>query len=118
MPERRFDPQRLGADGEDVVARWYVERGYRVLARNWRCTAGELDLVLARGDTVVVCEVKTRSSYRFGSPFEAVGRDKQRRLRRLGSLWLSTEAPFRPRHVRYDVAAVVSRRVEVIEDAL
>lgn len=118
MGARRFDHRRLGVDGEDVVARWYTDRGYQVLARNWRCELGELDLVLARGDTVVICEVKTRSSDRFGSPFDAVGHAKQRRLRRLGGRWLVTEAPFRPARVRYDVAAVVSRRVEVIEDAL
>ena len=118
MDAARFDPRRLGADGEDVVARWYLERGYRVLARNWRCAEGELDLILARGSTVVVCEVKTRSSTRFGSPFEAVGRDKQRRLRRLVGIWLAEAAPFRPDEVRVDVAAVISRRVEVIEGAL
>ncbi len=89
-----------------------------MLARNWRCRQGELDLVLAMGRTVVVCEVKTRSSSRFGSPFEAVDAAKQRRLRRLGAEWVATCAPFRPSRVRYDVAAVVSRRVEVIEDAL
>jgi putative endonuclease len=118
MAAARFDPRRLGADGEDVVARWYTERGYVVLARNWRCRDGELDLVLARERTVVVCEVKTRSSLRYGSPFEAVDAAKQRRLRRLGAQWVATCAPFRPTRVRYDVAAVISRRVEVIEDAL
>lgn len=118
MGSQRFDPRRLGADGEDVVARWYVERGYSVLARNWRCSEGELDLILARGDTVVVCEVKTRASTRFGSPFEAVGRDKQRRLRRLTARWLAENASLRPQEVRIDVAAVVSRRVEVIEGAV
>ncbi len=118
MSGRRFDPQRLGADGEDVAARWYVERGYRVLARNWRCSDGELDLVMARGRTVVICEVKTRSSLRFGSPFEAVGRAKQQRLRRLGARWLREAAPFRPVEVRYDVAGIVGRRIEVIEGAL
>lgn len=116
MVGRRFDPQRLGADGEDVAARWYVDRGYRVLARNWRCREGELDLVLGRGSLVVICEVKTRSSERFGSPFEAVGPAKQRRLRRLGARWLSESCPGRV-EVRFDVAGVVGRRVEVIEQA-
>jgi putative endonuclease len=116
MAGSRFDPLILGRDGEDVVARWYEARDYRVLARNWRCSDGELDLVLGRGDTVVVCEVKTRSSDRFGSPFDAVDHRKQRRLRRLAARWLQ-ESPLRPAIVRFDVAGVVSRRVEVIEDA-
>lgn len=117
MSEERFDPRRLGTDGEQAAARWYAARGYTVLARNWRCREGELDLVLEKDLTVVFCEVKTRTSDRFGSPFEAVGPAKQRRLRQLAARWLRDEAPFRPRSVRFDVAGVVSRRVVVIEAA-
>lgn len=117
VPDPRFDPRRLGADGEDVVARWYLDRGYAVLDRNWRCRAGELDLVLASGRDVVICEVKTRSGDRFGTPFEAVGRAKQVRLRRLAAQWLAEAAPFRPASVRFDVAGVMGRRVRVIESA-
>ncbi len=116
MVRSGFDPSKLGRDGEDVVARWYEERGYRIVARNWRCSDGELDLVLVRGDTAVVCEVKTRSTDRFGSPFDAVDHRKQRRLRRLAARWLQ-EASIRPAAVRFDVAGVMSRRVAVIEDA-
>lgn len=114
---RRHDHLRLGAHGEGLVARRYELDGYRVLARNWRCPVGELDLVLARGALVVVCEVKTRSSARFGSGLEAVDRAKQRRLRRLAALWVATEAPFRPESVRIDVAAVTGGRVEVVHGA-
>lgn len=118
MPASRFDPKRLGAHGEELAARWYVARGFEVLARNWRCDEGELDLVLGRDGLVVVCEVKTRSSTRFGSPFEAVGPAKQRRLRRLGGRWLREAAPVRPTEVRYDVVGIVGGRIEVIEGAL
>ncbi|MFZ4516814.1 MAG: YraN family protein [Microthrixaceae bacterium] len=114
---RRHDHLRLGAHGEALVARRYEREGYRVLARNWRCAVGELDLVLARGDLVVVCEVKTRASARFGSGLEAVGPDKQRRLRRLAAIWVATAAPFRPGSVRIDVAAVTAGRLEVVEGA-
>lgn len=116
--DARFDRARLGAHGEQLAAEWYVARGYRVLARNWRCRDGEVDLVLARGTTVVVCEVKTRSGDRHGSPFEAVTAAKARRLRRLAARWVSECAPFRPDTVRVDVAGVIGRRVEVIEGAL
>lgn len=117
MGERRFDHRRLGAHGEDLALAWYLERGYRLLARNWTCPEGELDLILARGTTVVVCEVKTRSSDRFGSPAEAVGFDKQRRVRRLAARWLATEAPRGPRDLRFDVAAVTGRSVVVVRAA-
>ncbi|MBB4933546.1 putative endonuclease [Lipingzhangella halophila] len=78
----------LGRHGEDLAAA-YLERraGMCVLARNWRCAAGELDIVARAGGTLVVAEVKTRASLRFGSPFEAVTPRKRQRLRRLARLW-------------------------------
>lgn len=118
MAERRYDPLRLGAYGEQTVANWYSERGYEVIARNWRCRFGELDLILSKGREVVICEVKTRTSNRFGTPFEAVGRTKQQRLRKLAAIWLREAAPFRPASVRFDVAAVIGRKVEVRESVL
>ena len=115
--ERAFDPRRLGADGEQVVAEWYRSHGYDVVGQNWRCAEGELDLVLEGPDGgVVICEVKTRSGTRFGTPFDAVGPRKQARLRRLAARWLR-EHPVPPREVRFDVAGVIGRRVEVIEAA-
>ena len=57
----RTDPRReRGGTGEDAALAVYVRRGYRLVARNWRCKLGELDLVLVRGDTLVFCEVKAR----------------------------------------------------------
>ncbi len=106
----------LGIAGEDLAGAWYERRGYEVLARNWRCRRGELDLVLRRGATVVFCEVKTRSSLAFGSPFDAVTFDKRRRLRSLAAAWLE-ETGTRAPELRFDVAGVVDGTVEVIEAA-
>ncbi len=114
--------QRLatGAAGEERAARWYDQHGYDVVARNWRCKEGELDLVAVRrrDALVVICEVKTRSSDRFGTAAEAVGWDKQRRLRVLAARWLADPAaPARHRGVRFDVACIQAGRLEVIEAA-
>jgi putative endonuclease len=106
----------LGAGGEDAVAAWYVEQGYEVVARNWRCRAGELDLILRRGRTFVFCEVKTRSSDAFGAPVESVTRDKQVRVRHLAARWLE-DAPLRPTDIRFDVASVLRGEIEVLEGA-
>lgn len=106
----------LGARGEALTARWYEARGYTVVARNWRCREGEIDLVLARGRTVVICEVKTRSSNAYGSPFEAVTHTKQQRLRRLALRWLD-ESGARAAQLRFDVAAVMGNEVDVLESA-
>jgi putative endonuclease len=122
MEARRLgDPRRrLGTSGEDAVSRWYEERGYTVVSRNWRVREGELDLVLQRGRTLVFCEVKTRRGDAFGTPFEAVTVTKQRRLRTLAVRWLS-EHHVRAGELRFDVAAVRMRgavhEIEVIEAA-
>ncbi len=118
MSERRYDRKQLGAYGERLVADWYRSRGYQVLAQNWRCSAGEVDLILAKEREVVICEVKTRTSARFGSTFDAVGAAKQIRLRKLAAIWLKEEAPFRPSTVRFDVAGVTGRNIEVRESVL
>jgi putative endonuclease len=107
----------LGISGEDAVAAWYEARGYEVLARNWRCREGELDLIVRDGRLFVFCEVKTRTTDAFGLPQEAVTRTKQQRLRRLAARWLEDDAPLRPREIRFDVAAVLGGQIEVLEGA-
>jgi putative endonuclease len=112
------DPRRaLGSYGEDCIADWYETEGYRVVARNWRVRAGELDLVVIRGKDLVFCEVKTRSSRRFGSPFEAVTPTKQRRIRGLALQFLDDNPRYRGSRLRFDVAAVEPGSVEVMEAA-
>ena len=108
--------QRLGARGELLAAAWYTARGYEVLDRNWRCSGGEIDLVLRNGQTLVVCEVKTRSSLLYGSPAEAVTGAKRVRLRRLAARWIMEHDVHAP-NVRFDVAAVLDEHVEVIPGA-
>ena len=106
----------LGATGEDLAAAWYVERGCEVVARNWRCRDGELDLVVRDGRTIVFCEVKARSSLAFGSPLEAVTHTKRRRLRLLAARWLEGAA-VRPARIRFDVIGVLDGDVEVVQGA-
>ena len=106
----------LEIEGEDRAAAWYLQRGYRVLDRNWRCRDGELDLVVATGRTVVFCEVKARSSDAFGAAVEAVGPGKRARIRGLAARWLE-DAPFRPLGIRFDVVAITAGELEVVEGA-
>jgi putative endonuclease len=78
----------LGQQGEQVAAQFLIEAGLTVLGRNWRCADGEIDIIALDGRTLVICEVKTRSDVRFGTPLEAVTRAKARRLRRLAVAWV------------------------------
>ena len=99
------------------MVRWYRRRGFQILDRNWRCSRGELDVIVQRGSVVAVCEVKTRSSLAYGFPAEAVGPDKQRRIRRLTAQWLSEQEQGGAVQIRFDVAEVVGREIRVIESA-
>ena len=77
---------------------------------------GELDVVARRGSTIVVCEVKARSSGAWGSPWEAMTPLKQSRVRRAGAVFVGT-LNERGLRVRYDVAAVTGVELEIMEDA-
>lgn len=99
----------LGDLGERIAARHLTAQGLTVLDRNWRCAAGEIDIVALDGATLVVCEVKTRSSTRFGTPLEAITAQKSCRLHRLGWLWVRAH-DVRCDAVRVDVVAIIRRR--------
>jgi putative endonuclease len=99
----------LGRRGEDVAAEWLEAQGMRVLERNWRCPAGEIDLVALDGDDVVVVEVKTRSGTGYGHALESVTAAKLARLRRLAAAW-SRAHPGRGRGLRIDVVGITVER--------
>lgn len=101
--------QALGQYGESLAARHLTGLGMVVLDHNWRCRAGEIDLVLRDGPVLVICEVKTRSSTMCGSPLEAVTATKVERLRRLAAHWLEAH-PLRTPEVRIDMVGVLRQR--------
>jgi putative endonuclease len=104
--DARTQGQKLGAWGEQLAARHLIGEGMVLLDRNWRGSAGELDLVLRDGSTLVVCEVKTRSSTGWGEPLEAVGRRKAETLRRVAAQWMATHGVRAP-DVRIDLVGVL-----------
>ncbi len=106
----------LGRFGESQAASYYRAKGYAVLAQNWRCPAGEIDLVCARGRTLVICEVKARARTATGHPLEAVTRGKQLRLRRVAAAYLVGQTASWD-EIRFDVAAVLGGSLHVVEDA-
>jgi putative endonuclease len=111
---------RVGRRGEDAAAAAYAARGFRVVARNWRCPLGEVDLVVEREGLLVFCEVKARSGTAFGGGFEAVTAAKRRKLRALAEVFLAGRDPP-PASVRFDVASVhtgpAGPSVQLFEDA-
>ena len=110
----------IGARGEDAAADGYRRRGYRIVARNWRCRLGELDLVAERRGVLVFCEVKSRRGGALGGGYAAVTSRKQAKVRALAEAFLQATGS-RPQAMRFDVASVAVRAgrstVEVFEDA-
>lgn len=99
----------VGAYGERVAVSYLVDQGMSLLERNWRGTAGEIDIIARDGDALVFCEVKTRRRETFGTPAEAVVPAKVRRLRRLAAQWLSGRG-LNSVEVRFDVVSVRPQR--------
>jgi putative endonuclease len=99
----------LGREGEQVAVEYLERAGLRVLDRNWRCADGEIDIVAAERQVMVVCEVKTRSGTRFGTPLEAITRTKQARLRRLAARWLVAHGVLFD-EIRIDVIGLIRNR--------
>lgn len=103
------DNQALGAQGEELAARFLQAAGMEIISRNWRCKYGELDLIARDGRVTAFVEVKTRTGMKFGAPAEAVTFDKQQRIRRLALVWLAEQdGPWRD--IRFDVIAVLLHR--------
>ena|SRR5258708_743591 len=96
----------LGRAGEQAAAEYLGSAGFRILDRNWRCAEGEIDIVAVERQVFVVCEVKTRTGDRYGTPLESVSRLKRSRLRRLAVRWLTAHG-VRFDQVRIDVVGIV-----------
>ncbi len=96
----------LGQSGEQAASEYLESCGMRILDRNWRSADGEIDIVAVDRRVLVVCEVKSRTSTRYGSPLEAVSRAKRARLRRLAVQWLNAHG-IRFDEVRIDVVGLL-----------
>lgn len=104
MGKRETFAQRIGRAGEDYTAGWLTRQGYTILARNWRCRWGEVDIIAQKGDCVDFVEVKARRPGAVVSPTEAVTWSKRQKLLRTAEAWLeATGCDLQP---LMDVAAM------------
>lgn len=102
------DPRHLlGQRGEEMAAAWLASRGWSILARRWRCEAGELDLVaFDPGGVLVAVEVKLRRGMRAGDPLESIDRKRLLRLRAALGRYASTLGRSVGEGLRIDLVAV------------
>lgn len=103
MPDRR---KKLGDFGEQVATAHLMRQGYALIARQWRCAAGEIDLLMRDGATLVFVEVRTRRGGQAGAAEESVGRGKQARLGALAYTYLAEHGTPADEPWRIDVVAV------------
>ena len=118
MPDSPQDLHKkvLGRKGEKLVEAYLKKQGCKILKRNYRTPFGEADLIVEDGEEIAFVEVKTRTSERYGTPAEAVGKEKQRRYKKIAQFyWVSHgEEP----NARFDVAEVFADgKIEYIKYA-
>jgi putative endonuclease len=110
-----YPKQVLGKEGEKVAERYLQKKGYKLIARNYRCPVGELDLVALDRRVIVFVEVKTRTGHGFGTPLEAVEFRKQRKMIKAAQYFLSTKG-LHQREARFDVVGISwAQREPVVE---
>ncbi len=118
-----IDRQAVGQRGEDLAADHLVGIGYRILERNFRCAAGEIDIVAEHQGTLVVVEVRTRRGAQFGTPAESITSHKAARLVALEKHYRMARTGL-PQRSRIDVVSVelgrgsMPARITVIENAV
>ncbi|MBL0060324.1 MAG: YraN family protein [bacterium] len=94
-----------GRAGEAHAMKYLEAKGLRILARNWSCSMGELDIVAKQGENIVFVEVKSAGRQSGFRPEDRVNREKQKRIRRLARAYLKSERLDAP--VRYDIVTVI-----------
>jgi putative endonuclease len=112
-----MDRRQTGMLAENSAAAFLESQGFVVVARNFLMRVGELDIVARDGDLLVVAEVRTRTSDRFGGAAASVSRGKQRRIAATAALFLQRRRELRHCRVRFDVIVVRDGGVEWLKHA-
>jgi len=98
--------KRLGERGEDAAVAYLERIGFTIVERNWRCPTGEIDIIALDGETLVLCEVKTRKGIGKGTPEDAVTPAKQKRYKRLAAAYIQF-AGVETVEIRFDVITLL-----------
>lgn len=116
MTEER-NKRKLGAKIEQAVKDYLLAHGFEILEMNYRCRQGEIDIIAREDGYYVFIEVKYRNSEKYGTPVEAVGTAKQKRISRAAQYYLYCHdlGEFTP--VRFDVAGVLKNKITYYKNA-
>lgn len=117
MNDEIMNKRQIGMTYEQRAADYLVHHGHRILARNYRCRFGEIDLVSEQNGTLVFSEVKFRSTARYGTPMQAVHPKKQKTISNVASFYLYRNGYSLQTPCRFDVIAVSEQEICVYENA-
>lgn len=98
--------KEAGDRGEELALRHLEAAGLQLLQRNYRCTLGEIDLIMRDGPILVLIEVRYRRDHKFGGAAASVGAHKQSRLLRAAQHLLQTHKAYRHQRARFDLVAI------------
>ena len=112
-----MDRRQIGTLAENTAAAFLESQGFTIVARNFLRRIGEIDVVARAGDLLVVAEVRTRASERFGGAAASVSRGKQRRVAATTSLFLQRRPELQRCRVRFDVIVVRNGEIEWLKHA-
>ncbi len=115
------EQQKYGKKNESFAAGHLSRLGYEILELNFRTKLGEIDIIAKDGDTIVFVEVKSRSSYNYGSPKQAVTAKKQKKISMVALYYLKTANQLNAK-ARFDVVSIMKKKddepeIEIIKNA-
>lgn len=107
--DKRTDKRKVGDKGEDIAAGYLLKKGYRIIARNFACKMGEIDIVAVNEASKVIAfvEVKSRNSTQYGLPCQAVSRKKQNRIMNTAEYFMLSHRGLRQYQMRMDVFEIL-----------
>jgi|YelNatPaOPRAMG01_1025707.scaffolds.fasta_scaffold00411_4 putative endonuclease len=108
--------QKEGKKGEEIAQNFFSERGYKIIARNYRTRYGEIDLICSKGNLLVFVEVRRRNRKGFGEPQESLSGKKIEKIKRTAEYFLA-ERGINDKEIRFDLFCIAGEKLELIPNA-
>jgi putative endonuclease len=116
-PPKKKQAYEYGKSSEAQAQNFLEERGYQTLERNFRCSVGEIDLIVAKDDQLIFVEVRSRKQASFLHPLESLSQRKLQRLRRTAEYYLKSHRAHQQKRLRFDVISIVDQSIDHLPHA-
>lgn len=112
-----MNTRQIGIRYEKKAAEYLMQRGYRIVEKNYRCRLGEIDLVGIEQDYLCFIEVKFRKNSRMGNPLEAIDLNKQRRIIKTAQFYILTHGVPQNIKCRFDAVGILDEKITLVKNA-